>query len=340
MMDNASPKNPTLPGSTTGETAPDGTLSLEASFLHNPPEAGMYCHCACLLITKEKELLAAWYGYPEEEYESAKLILSRQSEDQQEWSPGSIVLGEVSYSAGNPVLFQAPDGTIWLLYVLLKGKYWDDAELQGVYSKDGARTWSKPSVLWKERGMMVRHHPIEVGKGRLMLPAYSENGKEPVLLCSDPPYTRWKETYRFKGLPLIQPSLVKEANGRLNLFFRPTSTPQLVWRSHSSDDGATWADPVRTPLPNPLSGISAIAVKDQNAVIYNHTEEHKRNPLSIASSPDGGLSWSKPQHIDTLPVELSYPHFLCDEEDRIHGLYTYNRRMIKYVSFSAKEIVG
>ncbi len=339
-MDKATSQDQALAGAAAGEAAPDGALSLEASFLHNPPEAGLHCHCACLLITKEKEMLAVWYGYPEEEYESAKLVISRRPKGQKEWSPGAIILGEMSYSAGNPVLFEAPDGTIWLLYVVLKGKYWDDAELQGVCSKDGARTWSKPTVLWKERGMMVRHHPVVVGGGRLLLPAYSENGKEPVILCSDAPYNVWREAYRFKGLPLIQPSLVKEASGRLNMFFRPTTMPQLIWRSHSEDDGATWSAPVRTSLPNPLTGIAAVALKDHIAMIYNHTEEHKRNPLSVAVSPDGGLSWSDPIHFDTLSFELSYPHFLCDEEDRIHGLYTYNRRMIKYVSFSAREIVG
>lgn len=336
-MDRPSAPNQTIPESAAGESA--SALSLEAAFLHNPPEAGMNCHCACLLITKEKDLLAVWYGYPDEEYESAKLILARRPRDQKEWSPGSIILGEVNYSAGNPVIFQTNDGKIWLLYVLLKGKYWDDAELQGTCSTDGGRTWAKPSILWKERGMMVRHHPVMVDGDRLLLPAYCEKGKEPVILSSDPPYTFWRELYKFKGRPLIQPSIVKEPDGQLSIFFRPTSTPQLVWRSHSSDNGAIWSEPVRTSLPNPLSGIAAVAVDDHIAMIYNHTEEHKRNPLSIAVSSDRGQSWGEPQHFDTLSVELSYPHFLCDEDNRIHGLYTYNRRMIKYVSFSAREIL-
>ena len=85
--------------------------------------------------------------------------------------------------------------------------------------------------------MMVRHQPVVAGNGRLLLPAYSENKKEPVILSSDAPYNVWRETYRFKGLPLIQPSLVKEGGGRLRMFFRPTTMPQLIWRTHSENDG-------------------------------------------------------------------------------------------------------
>ena len=122
------------------------------------------------------------------------------------------------------------------------------------------------------------------------------------------------------------------------MFFRPTEEPLHIWRSHSDDEGKSWAAPVRTPLPNPLSGISAFAYGDKIVMAYNHTNEHKRNPLSIAVSPDSGLTWSEPRHIDTVPFELSYPHFICDGAGGVHGVYSYNRRMIKYVSFSAEEV--
>ena len=91
--DNNSTQNQPAAGAPAGEASSDNSLSLEASFLHNPPEAGMYCHCACLLITKEKEFIAVWYGYPEDEYKSAKLVMSRRPAGEKEWSPGAIVLG-------------------------------------------------------------------------------------------------------------------------------------------------------------------------------------------------------------------------------------------------------
>ena len=39
------------------------------------------------------------------------------------------------------------------------------------------------------------------------------------LLSSQSPFSSWREAYRFSGLPLIQPVLVREGNSRLTLFF-------------------------------------------------------------------------------------------------------------------------
>lgn len=64
------------------------------------------------------------------------------------------------YSLGNPVLFQEPSGRTHLMYVALKGAYWNNAVLYSIYSEDEGETWSKPSLLWKDRGMMVRHPPV------------------------------------------------------------------------------------------------------------------------------------------------------------------------------------
>ncbi len=313
---------------------------METQFLYNPPGMGLYCHSASLLQTGEGDMLASWYAYPEEEHIGASLILARRRYGQAHWGPSEPVLNAINNSTGNPVLFQTPGGTIWLLFVILKGTYWNDAELQGSCSEDGGATWSSPAALWLTRGMMVRHPPILLDNGSLLLPAYDECANESVLLSSQSPFSSWREAYRFSGLPLIQPVLVREGNSRLTLFFRPSSDPRRTWRSHSKDDGNTWAAPVRTPLPNPLSGIAAFAAGEKLAVVYNHTEKHQRHPLSIAFSDDHGISWGRPWHIDTIEFEVSYPQFLSNGNGRVNGVYTYNRRMIKFVSFSIDEMKG
>ena len=311
---------------------------MQAQFLYNPPDKGLYCHAPTLVQTSAGDLLAAWYAYPEKESEGGSLVLARRPAGQEQWEPSKGVLGPFEYSAGNPVLFQDPAGTLWLLFVLLKGNYWNDAELQGVHSVDGGYTWSPAGMLWRERGMMVRHPPVPLADGSLLLPAYDESLHQSLLLSSRPPYAQWSEAYRFDDPPLIQPVLVREAERRLALLFRPWTDPRLIWRSHSSDDGRNWSAPIRTPLPNPLSGVGAFVAGDRLAVVYNHTEKHQRHPLSIAVSRDRGVSWGEPWHIDTISYEVCYPSFFSDGNGRVHGVYTYNRRMIKYVSFAADEL--
>ncbi len=315
-----------------------GKISLKAQFLYNPPGRGLYCHSATLAQTRDGALLAAWYAYPEEEHRNGSLILARRRPGSATWSKSKQILPELDSSAGNPVLFEAPNGILWLHFALLKGDYWNSAELMASFSQDGGNTWSSPHRLWPDRGMMVRHPPVALEDGGLLLPAYDENLRESVLLKSGPPFTEWIASYRFKGLSLIQPVLVRQREHSLGIYFRPWSDPRQIWRSHSNDDGATWGPPVRTPLPNPLSGIAAFVHENRTVLIYNHTKEHQRHPLSLNISDDWGITWRGPVHIDTPLFEVSYPNFLLNPNGQVDGVYSYNRRMIKHVTFSPKEL--
>ena len=310
---------------------------MEAEFLYNPAGTGLHSHAPTIVMRSGGDLLAAWYAYSEREREDASLIVARRTAGQG-WQPGREAVGRFNHSVGNPVLFETPDGNVWLLYVVIKGTDWMHAELMGTCSKDGGYTWTRPRLLHPDQGRMVRHPPVALLNNSLLLPAYDENSRQSVMLTAREPYSEWFETYRFDDPPLIQPVMVRERSGALALLFRPTGEPRTIWRSRSVDEGTSWSPPVRTPLPTSLSGIGAFSVSDQIGVVYNHTTEHKRYPLSIAWSRDSGVTWSKPWHIDTAKHEVSYPSFITGSDGRVHGVYTYNRRMIKYVAFSPKRI--
>ena len=317
------------PTATVGEGRP----AVKTHFLYNPPESGLHCHGASLAETSDGGLIAAWYAYPEEEHREGAIVAVRLAPGQFSWSDSKIIFGGKGSSAGNPVIYEAPDGSLRLHFVLLKGGYWNTAELMSSASVDGGRSWTAPARMWPEPGMMVRHPPVMLEDGSLLLPAYEENARKSVLLKSRAPFLEWEIAYTFEELDLIQPVLLRRADGRLAIYFRPWSDPRLIWRSHSKDEGSTWGMPVRTPLPNPLSGIAAFSAGDITGLVYNHTEEHERFPLSINLTRDGGVTWGEPWHIDTQKFEISYPSFLTAGDGRVHGVYTYNRRLIKHVSF-------
>jgi len=277
--------------------------------------------------------MVAWYVYPEKEHTGATLALAKKYPNQNNWSISETILDTGKYSAGNPVLFQDPGGRIHLLYVILKGHYWNDAFLQGVWSDDKGITWSQPAQLWQLPGMMIRHPPVLLDSGTYLLPAYDEGARQSILLSSNPPYSEWQADYRFEVPDVIQSTIVKEDSGRLTLFFRPSTDPRKIRISHSTDQGETWTHPEMTSLPNPLSGISAFSANNNLVVVYNHTEEHQRWPLSASWSQDGGKNWENAQHLDEVTLEVSYPSFIVGIKDRVHGVYTYNRRNIKYVMY-------
>ncbi len=69
-----------------------------------------------------------------------------------------------------------------------------------------------------------------------------------------------------------------------------------------------------------------------DSVVYNPSPDN-RYRLSLSHSDDAGVSWSRAATLDNSDVEVSYPSFIVGMKSRVHGVYTYNRRMIKYVSF-------
>lgn len=310
---------------------------IDAEFLHNPHDKGMFCHCPSILETQSDTLMVAWYVYPVDEYADATLAFAKKPKDHSTWGLSESILNTSKFSLGNPMLFQDPEGRIHLLYVAIKGKYWNDAYLQEVWSDNEGLTWSKPLQHWQNPGMMVRHPPVLLDSGSYLLPAYDETARQTVLLSSKPPYSKWQEIYRFEDPDLIQASLVKE-NG-LTLVFRPSTDPRKIRISHSSDQGKTWSQPETTPLPNPLSGVSAFSANNNLVVIYNHTEEHQRWPLSASWKQKGSNAWGEVLHIDPVQLEVSYPSFISGRNNLVHGVYTYNRRMIKYVKFSEDSFI-
>ena len=154
--------------------------------------------------------------------------------------------------------------------MLLNGAYWNDAVLQGSFSDDGGESWSVPVQRWKERVMMIRHAPVVLSDGSLLLPAYDEKDRHSVLLRGRSPFSLWQQVSRFENLELIQPVLIREPE-KLPLFFRPADAPRRIWRSHSTNEGSRWSTPIRTPVPNPLSGLATFYFGDSVGVIYNHT---------------------------------------------------------------------
>ncbi len=265
--------------------------------------------------------------------------MARKPKGAQVWQPSHSLLDSFKFTAGNPVLFQDPNtGHISLLFVLINRNYWNDAEMYISSSEDDGHTWRPSEKIGHTRGIMIRHHPVFCADSTPLLPAHDEEGKRSVLLRKSSRH--WEQVYKFDHpVPeLIQPSLIRDSNNRLALFFRPTEDPRRIWRSHSIDEGNTWTIPMRTPLPCPLSGISAFSIGNLIGMVYNHTDEYCHYPLSISFSENGGVTWSEPRHIDQVEKEVSYPVFLAGTVGLIHGIYTYMRRMVKYVAFHSEEV--
>jgi predicted neuraminidase len=304
----------------------------ESDFLYNPGGGTPQCHSATIVETAGGDLLTVWYAYPEKENVGAILVSARRAKGAGSWSPTQVVLASAANSLGNPVLSRTPNGPLLLFYVALRGNWWNSAALHLLTSTDHGHTWSSPTFLGAPAGLMVRHPPVCLPNADLLLPAYDESSNRTILLKAAPPYTDWDECYRFAPPDLIQPVILADPRGNLDIYFRAARAPGRVWRSMSKDRGETWEPPQQTALINPLSGIAAVRSDGILALIHNPIE-YQRSPLAISLSPNSGHHWSGTYVLDSAPFEVSYPSFILGGDGMVRGVYTFNRRMIKYVAF-------
>lgn len=306
---------------------------VNKEILANPDPSMPHCHCASVALTAAGDVLVAWYGYTEKETSSAVMILARKPAGATRFQRPQRILSDMSSSLGNPVLFSDAEGCLHLLFVALRGHYWDSAILYASNSNDAGHTWTPAESLRMPPGLMVRYPPILRRNGYFLLPAYDESDNRTILLTAGPDGRGWMSVARFEDTGAIQGCIARRNDSQLTMILRPTGDTRRCLRVISNDDGRTWSGVVGTSLPNPLSGVSAYYCDDELFAMYNHTTKHQRFPLSVARSTDGGVSWTEPKHLDETQQEVSYPATVVDDNCVVHAVYTFGRNRIQYVSF-------
>ncbi len=306
--------------------------TTDADFLPAPDAETRFCHAAVLAEGPDRSLACAWYSYPEREHEDGEIILSRRAPGRP-WSKPVRPL-KIKSSSGNPVLFYEGD-RLWMLFVTLPpGRYWDHASAFSTSSADGGSTWDDPHPMGLPPGIMLRHPPLILGE-LWLLPVYDESSRRAIILRGRP--GRWEVESNFADADLIQPCLLQDGQGVPCVYFRPAGDQRLVWRSRQIRP-REWSHPLRTVIPSPPSGVSAVFALGRHWV-FHHPTDHARTPLVASSSADGGVSWSQPALVDASPFELSYPSFMANASGIVRGVYTYNRRAIKYVELDLARVL-
>jgi hypothetical protein len=141
-------------------------------------ETGRYKHAASLTELANGDLYLVYYGGEGEYADRTAVFGSRLTKGAGSWTPPVTVASDPAHPLGNAVAWQAPDGLVWLFYVVRYGETWSTSRIEARTSSDGAGTWSEPSVLHDRPGMMVRNLPIVLHDGDYLLPVYHETGDD------------------------------------------------------------------------------------------------------------------------------------------------------------------
>ncbi|QDV35086.1 sialidase family protein [Tautonia plasticadhaerens] len=321
-----------------------GTLQVRRVF--GPEiETGPYKHPACMAELDGGDLYLVYYGGAGEYATDTAVYGSRLAKGSDAWTAPEVIARDPFRSAGNGVIWQAPDGRAWLFYVVRFGETWSSSRIQFKVSDDGARTWSDASVLATEPGMMVRNRPIVLDDGSYLLPAYLEKGEDTESVAPDStslffrfdpqdPTGGWVELGRIRSPKgNIQPAPVQLDDGRIVAYCRrgggygPTTDGYLV-RAESTDGGLTWTEGVDSPFPNPNAAVDFLELDGGDLLLVYNDSMSRRTPLAVALSTDDDQSYPHRRAIADGEGDFAYPIAFQAEDGRIHVVFTSDRRSV------------
>ena len=329
------------------------------------------CHASTIVETRKGDLVAAYFGGLYERHPEVCIYVSRKPKGSDKWEAPQMVADGV-FTPGtpdadfagidstsnrkacwNPVLYEMPDGELWLFFKI--GKSVKDWTGWLVKSHDGGKTWSEKEHLPQGFLGPVKNKPEWVD-GRLLCASSTENnGWKIHFEIYHPDSKMWKyvgpieaeqaprtiKPSEMKPIDCIQPSILRHRDGRLQVLCR-TRNGRLA-TSFSSDGGEHWSKVELTDVPNNQSGTDAVTLRDgRQVLIYNDfatlpgTNKGPRTPLSIAVSNDG-WHW---QHLLTLedsPIsQYSYPSIIQGSDGSLHVVYTWRRQRVAYKKIQLK----
>jgi len=316
---------------------------------------GPYKHPASITELDNGDLFLVYYGGGGEYAEATAVFGSRLKKGASEWSQPVKLASDPFRSLGNGVPWQAPDGVLWLFYVVRYGETWSSSRIQAKISADRGETWSDPSVVSLEAGMMVRGRPVVLSNGDTLLPVYHETGEDREMVGPDSTsrflrFDRKSKTWTPSGVIRsatgnIQPAVVEIAPGHLVAYCRRgggygPSTDGYIVRSESRDYGHSWTEGTNTAFPNPNSAVDLIGLRSGNLLlVYNHSMT-KRTPLRVAISPDREKTWPYWKDIASGPDSFAYPVAIQTSDGRIHVVYTSDqRKQINRAVFEESDIL-
>jgi predicted neuraminidase len=324
--------------------APAAAAELTIERVFGPEvKTGPYKHPACITELDNGDLYLVYYGGTGEYAVDTAVYGSRLPKGSRTWSAPQILAHDPFRSVGNGVIWQAPDGLVWLFYVVRFGDTWSTSRIQAKVSRDGAVTWSDAFPLSLDEGTMVRNRPIVLRNRNYLLPVYRETGENTEIvgpdstshfLLYDVKTKKWTETGRITSrIGNIQPAVVQISDTHLIAYCRrgggygPTTDGWLV-RAESHDGGLTWSEGQDSKFPNPNAAVEFLGLQSGGLLLVYNDSMSDRTPLMAALSTDQDKSYAYRRAIGAEKNSYAYPIGFQARDGKIHIVYTSDRRTV------------
>ncbi|MFD2706260.1 sialidase family protein [Salibacterium lacus] len=256
------------------------------------PSLFSHNHASNLLSLSNGDLFCVWFGGSREGKSDISVLCSRLEKGSSSWSEPEVLSGDPKRSEQNPVLFEHPDGALWLLYTAQHSIHQDSAVVRCRISNDHGRTWKQEQTLFDTPGSFVRNPPVIRDNGEIILPAYysikSENGflgkDYSVVKISGDAGQTWEEYPVDDSEALVHMSIVKGGGNELIGFFRSRKA-DYIHVTTSNDHGRTWTTPEKTTLMNNNASIQCQRLQTGNLAIVFNNINAELAPPEVNSPP-------------------------------------------------------
>ena len=255
------------------------------------PAPTVQCHAANLMPLGDGTLGCVWFGGTQEGVADISIWFSKRAIGERgtdlgsgasaAWSSPVKLSSDATRSEQNPILFPAPDGTLWLLHTAQHSGNQDTALVRCRVSNDHGATWGPTRELFTQAGIFVRQPVVVISNGDWLVPIFhcrvnpgerwsGDHDTSAVMISSDQGRT-WTEHAVPDSIGCVHMNVLAARNGKSLVAFYRSRWADHVWRSTSSDGGRTWTAPQPTPLPNNNSSIQVTrTVSGRLAIVYNH----------------------------------------------------------------------
>jgi len=303
-------------------------------------------HASAVAWLPDGSIAAVWYHGEYEKSLDSRVVWSRKPAGSMEWTWPEVLYDDPDHSDGNPTLWVHENGTLYVFLSVIVGEGWDDAQIRMLKSEDLGATWSAAVTLREAPCWNVRHRPVRLANGDLLLPLYNDCVTLPTFLRSHDDFATWESQadppapqYLLDHLSQEQPALIVSAGGTVVAITRDGSARNRIHRMESHDHGWTWTPSEPLDLPNSGTSVDQARLLDGHTVIVFNNDPDRRFPLSAALSLDDSRTVVAIRDLDAeCPYEgcsFAYPFVAQDPTDgTIWVTYTYDRRTIGWVRFN------
>lgn len=305
--------------------------------------ANFDCHGSSLVEASSGVLCAVWKGG---EGKHDGIWISKCVNEK--WSTPEQIVSAGESVCWTPNIVKLPSGELNLFYRLGSNPRHAVGFLKR--SLDNGVTWSQAEIL--PAGILgpVKSKPVFDDNGDMICGSSIEAGDPEdefkATACWIEIYSDQSKSWSKHGpieIPgkrfgAIEPAIFKGENGVLKIMCRDRSNriglEGWLWQGVSHDNGRTWSQLERTPLPNPDSGFALVDLgKGRVIVFYNHSHT-KRYPLTMALSTDYGVTWNSILDLENVSGEV--PSAIYSSDGCLHVTYAWqkpgtNQHMIKHV---------